>query len=94
MDKTRTFIKECKDPESAVEFEKKVNGKRTTNVAVTFQGTYSVSKALYNVKTDMYRVYIRVRPLHSDAMFTFIVSEKTSKEAYNEARKKVQKGVF
>lgn len=94
MDKTRKFIKECKDQESAIEFEKKVNGKRTTNVAVVFQGTYSISKAVYNVKTDMYRVYIRVRPLYSNTMFTFAVNKKTSQEAYNEAREKIQKGVF
>lgn len=40
----------------------------------------------------MYRVYIRVRPLYSNTMFTFAVNKKTSQEAYNEARRRYGKG--
>lgn len=94
MNKKKIFTKECKDDESAIQFAEKVGGKRTYDNAVEYLATYSISKALYNVKTDMYKVYIRIRPLCTNTALTYIVCRKTSKEAYEEARKRVQKGVF
>lgn len=92
MNNEKLFTKECKDDESAMRFAEKVGGKRTYNNAVEFLATYSISKALYNVKTDMYRVYIRIRPICTGIALTYTVCKKTSKEAYEEARKKIQKG--
>lgn len=94
MNNKKLFTKECKDDESAVQFAEKVGGKRTYDNAVEFLATYSISKALYNVKTDMYRVYIRIRPVCTCIALTYTVCKKTSKEVYEEARKKVQKGVL
>lgn len=94
MNKEKIFTKECKDEESAIQFAEKVGGKRTYNNTVEYLATYSISKALYNVNTDLYKVYIRIRPLCADMALTYTVCRKTSKEAYKEARKRVQKGVF
>lgn len=92
MNKEKIFTKECKDEESAIQFAEKVGGKRTYDNAVEFLATYSISKAVYRVKTDMYKVYIRIRPICADIALTYTVCKKTSKEAYEEARKKVQRG--
>lgn len=90
----KRFIKECTDVEKAVEFEQKVAGTRISKIQVEFLAAYSISKALYNVKSDRYRVYIRLRPCGTQIALSVVVWGKTSQEAYNEARNRIQKGVL
>lgn len=94
VNNSREFIKECRDAESAVEFAEKVGGKFVSSRTVVFQGTYSISKAVYDVGRDMYKVYIRIRAVNVNRAFTHALCRKTSLEAYDAARKMVQKGVF
>ena len=55
--------------------------------------SYSISKALFNVKSDKYRVYIRIRLANGNPL-TYIVAAKRSKDAYDMAKNRVKEGWF
>lgn len=90
MSKTQSFFRTMKSAEEAVEFANKVGGTVVEGCTVNFQADYSISKALYNVKANAYKVFIRIRPEGADPL-TYAVYAKTSKEAYTKAREKVEK---
>lgn len=61
--------------------------------ALAFDASYSISKALFNVKSDKYRVYIRIRLANGNPL-TYIVAAKRSKDAYDMAKNRVKEGWF
>lgn len=66
-------------------FSERVGGVLITPDTVEFEASYTMSKASYSVKKDMYKVYINMR-CKNGARHTVIVYRKTSKEAYYAAR--------
>ena len=58
MQNSKTFYKRCSTREQAVDFAEKSQGTvQEDNCTVSFDASYSISKALFNVKSDKYRVY-------------------------------------
>lgn len=95
MNDLTPFTKKFSEKEKAVDFASKVGGEIKGNTTVCFSATYSISKALYNVKRNMYKVYIKIRPVTpGSSVLTYMVYSKTSKDAYEIARKKVKSGVL
>lgn len=95
MNALKSFTKEFSEKEQAVDFACKVGGEIKGNTTVCFSATYSISKALYNVKRNMYKVYIKIRPVTPcNRVLTYMVYSKTSKDAYKIAREKVKSGVL
>lgn len=95
MIKNKEFLKELETIEAAVEFAEKVGGKLVDTSTVKFMASYYISKPLYDVKRDSYKVYLRVRPLHGPGnQLSYCVYAKASKEAMDTAREKVQRGVI
>lgn len=91
MPKKKEFFRIFNTSVQAVEFAEKVNGNVVDGCTVKFTATYSISKALYNVSHDMYKVFIRIRPEGANPL-TYTIYAKTSKEAYENARRKVKEG--
>lgn len=77
MQNNKTFYKRCS----------------TREQAVAFDAFYSISKALFNVKSDKYRVYIRIRLANGNPL-TYVVAAKRSKDAYDMAKNRVKEGWF
>lgn len=91
MPKKKEFFRTFITAENAVEFAEKIGGTVIDTYTVKFTAAYSISKALYNVSHDMYKVFIRVRPEGTNPL-TYTIYAKTSKEAYDNARRKVKNG--
>lgn len=79
----------------AIAFAENTGGIREGK-SVTFQATYSISRARYSVKQDKYVVYIHLYPTApgSCKRMTVTVYADTSQEAYALARKWVEQGVY
>lgn len=89
-----TFYKTFPTKEQAVKFMEETHGVLQEDCyTVKFEANYSISKALYHVKTDKYRVYIRIK-LGGGKLLTHIVSSDYSLEAYEIARRRVKEGWF
>lgn len=81
MQNNKTFYKRYSTREQAVDFAEKSQGTiQEDGCTVAFDASYSISKALFNVKSDKYRVYI--------------VAAKRSKDAYDMAKNRVKEGWF
>lgn len=91
MIKKKEFFRTFITAENAAEFAEKIGGTVIDTYTVKFMAAYSISKALYSVSHDMYKVFIRVRP-ESAIPLTYVIYAKTSKEAYEGARRKVKHG--
>lgn len=95
MPQELTVTRKLGDEETAENFSKSVGGTRI-NTTVSFRAAYSISKARYSVKNNKYVVYIRLYPiaLESRKIISICVYADTSKEAYAQARKRVERGVY
>lgn len=94
MQDKKTFYRTLPTKEQAVDFAEQSHGFiQKDGYTVRFEASYSISKALYNVKSDKYRVYVRIRPDGGNPL-TYVVVSDYSKEAYEMARKKVKDGWF
>lgn len=94
MQNNKTFYKRCSTREQAVDFAEKSKGTiQKDGCTVAFDASYSISKALFNVKSDKYRVYIRIRLANGNPL-TYIVAAKRSKDAYDMAKNRVKEGWF
>ncbi len=90
----KTFYRTLPTKEQAVDFAEQSHGIiQEDGCTVKFEASYSISKALYNVKSDKYRVYVRIRPAGGNPL-TYVVVSEYSKEAYEMARKRVKDGWF
>lgn len=94
MQDKKTFYRTLPTKEQAVDFAEQSHGFiQKDGYTVRFEASYSISKALYNVKSDKYRVYVRIRP-DGGKPLTYVVVSDYSKEAYEMARKRVKDGWF
>lgn len=94
MQDKKTFYRTLPTKEQAVDFAEQSHGFiQKDGYTVRFEASYSISKALYNVKSDKYRVYVRIRPDGGNPL-TYVVVSDYSKEAYEMARKRVKDGWF
>lgn len=90
----KTFYRTLPTKEQAVDFAEKSRGTiQEDGCTVAFDASYSISKALFNVKSDKYRVYIRIRLANGNPL-TYIVAAKRSKDAYDMAKNRVKEGWF
>ena len=90
----KTFYRTLPTKEQAVDFAEQSHGFiQKDGYTVRFEASYGISKALYNVKSDKYRVYVRIRPDGGNPL-TYVVVSEYSKEAYEMARKRVKDGWF
>ena len=90
MQNNKTFYKRCSTREQTVDFAEKSQGTiQEDGCTVAFDASYSISKALFNVKSDKYRVYIRIRLANGNPL-TYIVAAKRSKDAYDMAKNRVK----
>ena len=91
MQNNKTFYKRCSTREQTVDFAEKSQGTiQEDGCTVAFDASYS---ALFNVKSDKYRVYIRIRLANGNPL-TYIVAAKRSKDAYDMAKNRVKEGWF
>ena len=94
MQNNKTFYKRCSTREQTVAFAEKSQGTiQEDGCTVAFDASYSISKALFNVKSDKYRVYIRIRLAIGNPL-TYIVAANRSKDAYDMAKNRVKEGWF
>lgn len=94
MQDKKTFYRKHSTKEQAVDFAEQSHGTiQEDGFTVEFEATYSISKAMFNVKSDMYRVYIRIRPASGNPL-TYTVAAKRSRDAYDKARARVKDGWF
>lgn len=92
MPNKKTFFRKFLYHEEAVDFAEKVKGRiQKDGCTVEFEATYSISKALYNVKSDRYRVYIRLRTEEGNPL-TFISVSQYAREATQKAKERVKGG--
>ena len=90
MQNNKTFYKRCSTREQAVDFAEKSQGTiQEDGCTVAFDASYSI----FNVKSDKYRVYIRIRLANGNPL-TYIVAAKRSKDAYDMAKNRVKEGWF
>ena len=94
MQNNKTFYKRCSTREQTVDFAEKSQGTiQEDGCTVAFDASYSISKALFNVKSDKYRVYIRIRLANGNPL-TYIVSPKLKKNENDMAKNRVKEGGF
>ena len=88
-----TVIRNLETEEAAEVFASHTGGKRN-GTAVSFQATYSISKARYSIKRNKYVVYIRIYPVEPEncQRLTICVYADTSQKAYDNARQKLKDG--
>lgn len=95
MKKVKQFTKQLTTLSAATRYADYVGGV-LQGTAVSFQASYSISRARYSVKHDKYVVYLRIAPEAPGSVerLTVAVYEDTSLKAYQRAREIAESGVI